>query len=105
MTSKIGTFSQDQILENWLDKDPLTEEAIITKQMKICVNTTKNEQLKELAHYSDTKAHLVIPIVHANQVIAVLSLQWKAPCTLREDELRLIHFCGQLLALVLNYVD
>ncbi|MGD1913055.1 MAG: response regulator [Rivularia sp. (in: cyanobacteria)] len=104
LTSTYGTFSQDEILENWLDKDLLTQEAITTKQMKVCVNTTKDAQFKEVAHYSDTntKAHLVMPITHANQVTAVLSLQWKKPCTLREDELKLIHFSAQILAFILN---
>lgn len=104
LTSTCGTFSQDGILDNWLDKDPLTKEAIATNKMKLCVNVTKDEQLKEVAHYSDTdtKAHLVVPIVHANKVTAVLSLQWKKPCALREDELKLINFSGQLLALILN---
>ncbi len=104
LASACGTFSQDGILENWLDKDPLIQESIATSKMKVCVNVTKDEKLKEIAHYSDTgiKSHLVVPVVHANQVTAVLSLQWKKTCTLREDELKLIHFSTQLLALVLN---
>ena len=107
LTSISGTFSQDGILENWLDKDPLFQEAITTKKIQVCVNVTKDELLKEVAHYSDTntKAHLILPIVHANQVTAVLSLQWKKPCSLREDELKLIHFSGQMLALIFNCVD
>ncbi len=104
LTNTVGTFSQDGILDNWLDKDPLIKEAIATKKMKVCVNVAKDEQLKQVAHYSDTgtQAHLTIPVVHANQVTAVLSLQWKKPCTLQEDELKLIHISGQVLALVLN---
>ena len=104
LSSTCGTFSQDGKLENWLDKDPFVKEAITTKKMKFCVNVSKDEQLKEVAHYSDTntKAHLVIPIVHANQVTAVLSLQWQKPCTLQEDQLKLIHFSAQFLALLLN---
>lgn len=104
LTSSCGTYSREGILENWLDKDPLIEDAITTKNTKVCVNVSKDEQLKEVAHYSqtNTKAHLVVPIVHANQVTAVLSLQWQKPCTLREDELKLIHFSTQLLALVIN---
>ncbi|MEM9926931.1 MAG: response regulator [Cyanobacteria bacterium P01_D01_bin.50] len=104
LTSTSGTFSQDEILDNWLDKDPLTEEAITTKQIKVCVNTTKDPQFKEVPHYSNTntKAHLVMPIIHANQVTAVLSLQWKKPCTLREDEIKLIHFSAQILTFLLN---
>ena len=107
LTSSCGTFSQDGILDNWLDKDPLIAEAIATSNMKVSVNVTKDEKLKEVAHYSDTgtKSHLVIPIVHANQVTAVLSLQWKKTCTLREDELKLIHFSAQLLAMILNCAD
>ena len=104
LTSSYGTFSQDGILKNWLDKDPLIEEAITTNIKKVSVNATKDEKLKEVAHYSDTdiKSHLVVPIVHANKVTAVLSLQWKKTCTLREDELKLIHISAQLLSLVLN---
>ena len=107
LTSSCGTFSQDGILDNWLDKDPLIAEAIATSNMKVSVNVTKDEKLKEVAHYSDTgtKSHLVIPIVHANQVTAVLSLQWKKTCTLREDELKLIHFSAQMLAMILNCAD
>ncbi len=104
LTSSYGSFSQDGILKNWLDKDPLIEESIATSNMKVCVNVTKDEKLKEVAHYSDTdiKSHLVVPILHANQVTAVLSLQWNKTCTLREDELKLIHISAQLLSMILN---
>ncbi|MEL6460761.1 MAG: response regulator [Cyanobacteria bacterium J06636_27] len=107
LASSCGTFSQDGILDNWLDKDPLIAEAIATSNMKVSVNVTKDEKLKEVAHYSDTgtKSHLVVPIVHVNQVTAVLSLQWQKTCTLREDELKLIHFSAQLLAMILNCAD
>ncbi|MEM1394046.1 MAG: response regulator [Cyanobacteria bacterium P01_H01_bin.150] len=107
LASGCGTFSQDGILDNWLDKDPLVAEAIATSNMKVSVNVAKDEKLKEVAHYSDTgtKSHLVVPIVHANQVTAVLSIQWKKTCTLREDELKLIHFSAQLLAMILNCAD
>ncbi len=102
-----GTFSQDGILKNWLDSDPLIKEAIATKNMKVCVNVAKDEQLKEVAHYSDTNTvgHLVVPIVRGDRVTAVLSLQWNKTCSLREDEIKLIHLSAQLLSLILNCAD
>ncbi|MER3588530.1 MAG: two-component system response regulator, partial [Mastigocladus sp. ERB_26_1] len=87
-----GSYSSGGSVENWLAVDPLTSEAITTGQMQVSVNVPKDEKLAGVAHYTDSgvEAHLIIPITYAGKVLAVLSLQWKKPCTLREDELKLI---------------
>ncbi|WP_315791407.1 response regulator [Fischerella sp. JS2] len=99
-----GSYSSGGSIENWLAVDPLTSEAIATGQMQVSVNVPNDEKLAGVAHYTDSgvEAHLIIPITYARNVLAVLSLQWKKPCTLREDELKLIHLSAQLVATVLS---
>ncbi len=99
-----GSYSSGGSVENWLAVDPLTSEAIATGQMQVSVNVPNDEKLAGVAHYTDSgvEAHLIIPITYAGKVLAVLSLQWKKPCTLREDELKLIHLSAQLVATVLS---
>lgn len=99
-----GSYSSEGSVENWLAGDPLTSEAIATGQMQVSVNVPNDEKLAGVAHYTDSgvEAHLIIPITYAGKVLAVLSLQWKKPCTLREYELKLIHLSAQLVATVLS---
>jgi CheY-like chemotaxis protein len=98
-----GTYSSTNTVENWLVHDPLFEEAISTLKLQFCVNILKDENLAGIEHYSDfgIQAHLVTPITFHNKVRAVLSLQWKQPHTLREDELKLIDLSSQLVAIAL----
>ena len=99
-----GTYSSDFKVENWLAQDPLFEEAIATQHQQVSANIPKDPKLAGVAHYlnSGVQAHLLAPIVSQNQVLAVLSLQWVQPCTLREDELKLIQLAAQLVALTLT---
>ncbi len=99
-----GNYSSADSVENWLAIDPLTSEAIATGQMQVSVNVPDDEKLAGVAHYKDSgvEAHLIIPITYTSNVLAVLSLQWKKPCTLREDELKVIHLSAQLVATVLS---
>lgn len=101
-----GCYSHTDSLENWLARDPLTSEAIATKEMQVSVNVPQDDKLAGISHYSDTgvEAHLIIPITSAGKVLAVLSLQWQKPRALREDELKLIHLSAQLVALVLSAI-
>ena len=99
-----GTYSSDFKVENWLAQDPLFEKAIATQQMQVSANIPKDPKLASVAHYlnSGVQAHLLAPIASQNEVLAVLSLQWFQPCTLREDELKLIQLAAQLVALTLT---
>lgn len=99
-----GDYSESGSIENWLDKDPLVPEAITTQKLKIWVNTPGNPPPAGLEYYqaSGLQAHLLVPIFYRNTVLAILSLQWKQPCKLREDELKLIHLSAQQVALALT---
>lgn len=99
-----GKYSAVGVVENWLAQDPLTQEAIATKTMKISLNIPDDTSLAGVNHYPATgvQAHLIIPITYRDEVLGMLSLQWKQPCVLREDELRLIHLSAQLVALALT---
>lgn len=99
-----GSFGDGGTVENWLGQDPLVSEAIATGQLQVSLNVSKDQKLASVAHYqqSGVQAHLVIPITYRNKVMGVLSLQWKQPHTLREDELKLIHLSAQLVAIALT---
>ncbi|MFB2918847.1 MULTISPECIES: response regulator [Aerosakkonema] len=98
-----GIYSADVPVSNWLAQDPLAQEAIASKQMQVSVNVPADTNLSGVEHYpaSGVQAHLIIPITYRSQVLAVLSLQWKRPLQLREDEIKLIHLSAQQIALAL----
>ena len=82
----------------------MVKEAIATRQIQTSLNVAKDSKLSSLTHYQEAgvQAHVTIPITYRHQVMGVLSLQWKEPCTLREDELKLIHLSAQLVAIALT---
>ena len=99
-----GVFSADTEIANWLAQDSLTQEAIASQKMQVAVDIPADTNLASAEHYttSGTEAHLIVPVVYRSTVTAVLSLQWKQPCKLREDELVLLHLSAQQVALALN---
>jgi GAF domain-containing protein len=99
-----GSFSSNGAIVNWLEKDTLTQAAIADHTMQFAVDIPADSALASAEHYtaSGTQAHLIIPVLYRNQVLAVLSLQWKQPRTLREDELILLHLSAQQIALALT---
>jgi CheY-like chemotaxis protein len=103
LTDEQGVYTLNGDGKNWLAGDPLVKEAIATGQIQGSVNVPAQPELAGLEHYqaSGIQAHLVIPILYKNQVLAILSLQWKQPCTLREDELMLVHLSARQVALAL----
>lgn len=103
LNSAQGIYSADTPLSNWLAQDPLALDAIATKEMRVSVNVPADTNLSAIEHYpaSGVQAHLIIPITYRSEVLAVLSLQWKRPFQLREDEIKLIHLSAQQIALAL----
>ena len=103
LTGTQGVYSANAPIENWLDKDPLVKEAIATQKIQVAANIPADTSLADAAHYgaSGIQAHLIVPITYRNELLAVLSLQWRQPCTLREDELVLLHLSAQQVALAL----
>jgi CheY-like chemotaxis protein len=104
LTSAQGVYSAASPVENWLAEDPLANDAISTKQIQASLNIPTDTNLSEVSHYSASgmQAHIVVPIIYRDHVMAVLSLQWKKPCQLREDEIKLIHLSAQQVALALT---
>lgn len=102
-----GTYSvdgsADSRLKNWLEHDPLTQDAIATQQMQVVVNISSNAALANVQYYTDSgiQAHLIVPVIFQNDVMAILSLQWKHPHALTEEELHTIHLSAQQIGLVL----
>lgn len=103
LLSTQGIYSVDGNLKNWLEHDPLTQDAIATQQMQVAVNVPSNATLATVQHYVDSgiQAHLSIPVIFQGDVLAILSLQWKHPHALTEDELHTIHLSAQQIGLVL----
>lgn len=98
-----GVYSESGNGESWLAQDPLTEQAIATKQMQLSLNIPKDSNLSSITQYEahNVKAHLVIPITYRNKLLAVLSIQWQQPSRLPEDELKLINLSAELVAIAL----
>ncbi|MEB3828126.1 response regulator [Phormidium sp. CCY1219] len=99
-----GIYTVEGTAENWLAEDPLTLEAIASDTVQISVNVAKDDNLSEVPHYQNSgiQAHLAIPVLFRNEKIALLSLQWKQPCTLREDQLQMLHLSVQQVAIALT---
>jgi CheY-like chemotaxis protein len=102
-----GVYSRAATLKNWLAQDPMVEQAIACKKIQVAVNVPSDNALSQVPHYAEEgiQAHLLIPVIYRDQVIAVLSLQWKKPAVLREDELFLLHLSAQQTALALTCVS
>ncbi|AFZ28159.1 response regulator containing a CheY-like receiver domain and an HD-GYP domain [Cylindrospermum stagnale PCC 7417] len=99
-----GSYSDTGKIENWLAQDPLAKEAIATGKIQVSLNVPKDTKLNSISHYldHDVQAHVIIPIRYRSEILGVLSLQWKQPCTLREDEIKLIHLSAELVAIALT---
>jgi len=99
-----GSYSAAEPLENWLEKDPMVREAIASQKIQVSVNVPADANLSDSPHYSSAgiQAHIIVPVTLRGDLLAVLSLQWKQPCTLREDELLLLHLSAQQVALALT---
>ncbi len=89
---------------SWLAEDDLVKEAIATQKMQVAVNIPADPNLAAQAHYAsqDIQAHVVVPVIWGTEVLAILSLSWHKPATLRQDELVLLHLSAQQVSLVLT---
>lgn len=99
-----GEYSTNGKLENWLEHDPLVKAAIATRKTQIAIDVATDAALSGVEHYTafGVQSHLLIPVTYRQEVLAVLSLQWKQPVTLREDELMLLQLSAQQVALALT---
>jgi CheY-like chemotaxis protein len=103
LTATVGHYSSTGVLENWLGVDPLVQEAITTRTVQASINITTDPALATLTHYqsSGIQAHINIPITYREQLIGLLSVQWKQPCQMSPDDLITVHLLAQQVALAL----
>jgi CheY-like chemotaxis protein len=88
--------------ENWLEQDPLVQEAIVSQRIQAAVNLAGEGQAPAPYSNSGTQAHLLFPIVYHQRVMALLSLQWKQSLSLREDEILMLHLAARQIAVCLQ---
>ncbi|MBW4496588.1 MAG: response regulator [Oscillatoria princeps RMCB-10] len=98
-----GTYSAGGAAENWLASDSLATEALATHSIQGAVNIPADPALAGVAHYqaSGIQSHIALPITYRDKVVALLSIQWQQPCTLKEDELTLVHLSAKQVALAI----
>jgi CheY-like chemotaxis protein len=98
LVSAQGAWGEGQ---NWLAQDPLAQAAIGSGQMQACFNVPADANLSAQTHYAESgvQSHVVMPVALRDEVMGLLSLQWKSPFSLREDELVLMHLAAQQVAL------
>lgn len=101
--SEQGSYRDDGYSRVWLSHDPLVKTAIVNQAIQLVSNIPTDRTLSQVPHYKDstTQAHLVVPISFRNQVLAALSLQWKTPHVVQEEEVSLLQVAAQQVAIAL----
>ena len=113
LTTVQGVYTQSEILESPLEKDPLAQAAIgnttetphANQELQLWANTPGSPLTAEAEYYRKVGLymHLLVPIHYRGERLAVLSLQWKQKTThLQEDEIKLIHLAAQQVGLALT---
>ncbi|MBE9040368.1 response regulator [Oscillatoriales cyanobacterium LEGE 11467] len=99
----VGIYSPEAPLENWLDRDPLVQEAIAQKTVRFAIDISTDANLSELPHYQNAgvRSHVAMPLVFQEKLLAILSLQWHQPVQLQEDRLELLHLVARQIALAM----
>ncbi len=102
----VGANGMNGSTMDWLSQDPLAQEAIASRMIQGFANISTNEALANLPQYTEAgiQAHLLAPVMFRNQVLAILSLQWKQPCPLQADELALIDLAAQQIGMALTCI-
>lgn len=92
----------DRSVMNGLAEDDGVKEAIASGQIQVATHILADP--KSQAHYArhGVQTHVVVPVSLRGESLAILSLQWHNPATLRPDELMLLHLAAQQVALALT---
>jgi CheY-like chemotaxis protein len=99
-----GSYAPEGSVSNWLGQDSLVKASIEFGKMQVAVNIPADTQLATNSHYEQEgiQSHVVVPVILRGELLAILSLQWQQPATLRQDELVLLHLSAQQVALALT---
>ncbi|HEY9658942.1 MAG TPA: response regulator [Allocoleopsis sp.] len=80
-----------------LAQDALTEAVLTTRTMQAAIS--KPAEVGE----NQLPAHLLVPVLLRDEVLALLSLQWKQPYPLNELELEMIHRSALQVGMAITY--
>ena len=92
----------DQLVTNWLAQDDGVKEAIASGQIQVATHILADPKSQAYYGQRGVQTHVVVPVILRGESLAVLSLQWHDPATLRPDELILLHLAAQQVALALT---
>jgi CheY-like chemotaxis protein len=102
-----GEYVTSDILPLSLENDPLGAEGMATRELQVWVQALDTATSAAKAYYdgADIQAHVLVPILHRDRLLALLSLQWKSRSSeLRQEELKLIHLSAQQAGLALTSI-
>jgi len=84
--------------QNWFDQDPLIQETLTTGTAQFTTKATNGVKDKDT---DGEQLHLVLPILYQQRLLGSLSLHWKTPHGLTDEELNLLDLSVQQLALAI----
>jgi CheY-like chemotaxis protein len=93
-----GSYSADGAVKNWLEVEPLTQTAIAQQQLQVAISA---DAANPIYAEAGILAHLIVPATFRNEVLALLSLQWKSPRPLSEDDLTRLNQAAQQVGMAL----
>ena len=99
---RADSSGSDRPVINGLAQDDGVREAITSGQIQVATHILADPTSQ--AHHSQhgVQTHVVVPVILRGERLAILSLQWHDPATLRADELMLLHLASQQVALALT---
>lgn len=91
-------------LQNQLANDSLAQTALSSKSLQVCWDIAQDKSLAEAEPYksSGVLAHICVPVIYQQQIIALLSTQWKRAHPLEPEDTDTIELAAQAAALVLH---
>ncbi|MGJ3245109.1 MAG: response regulator [Elainellaceae cyanobacterium] len=103
LSSSYGTYPAIEHQSNSLAHNPLINEAIATRTLQVAVNNPADNFLTNLEYYAANgiQTNLVNPITFQDNIVGVLSLEWKTSRQLNDAQLALLYLLVQHVALAL----
>ncbi|MGG6295425.1 response regulator [Leptolyngbya sp. AN02str] len=104
LANTVGVFGAGEEMKPLLTHEAKAQDAIATqKPVLIAYNVSENGQTAPANPIdASIQANLLIPAIFQDAVLALISLQWKEPRALRDDELTLLGLSVQQVALALT---
>ncbi|NJN71422.1 MAG: response regulator [Limnothrix sp. RL_2_0] len=85
------------------ETDPLITAVKKEQTMQMWINSYQAPPPKGIEYYQTSKIqqHLLLPLIHRQELLALLSLQWLETVVLKEADLNLLNLVSQQIAFVL----